>query len=328
MYRLAFTLLSLVPLVYLGAQTVPDFNAPLATAAPSPAPAAQDTSLPIQRVGPDDLLSIAVANSPELTRNFRVSADGTLALPMLRQRIMVAGKDTPEIEKLIADELVREQILVQPVVTVSVSEFRSRPVTVVGAVRHPITFQATGNTTLMDALTRADGLSDLAGTDILVSHSHDLGDTASGQLLERISVHQLIDEADPSVDIRLYGGEQIRVPFAGRVYVLGNVKKSGAYPILDNDRLTVMKLLAESEGLTPYAKKQAYIFRKEQGKASRDEIEVPIHDILNRKAPDVSLQANDILFVPDAKTRRVTEETLMKAVSFGIGTASGYLIFH
>lgn len=312
--------------VPLAGQTVPDFNSP--TVNPPTSGEIRSSAASVERVGAGDLLAIAVANSPELTRNFRVSADGTLALPMLRQRLMVAGKDTPEIENELSEELVAEQILVQPVVSVSVAEFQSHPVSVIGAVHHAITFQATGNMTLMDALARADGLSDAAGSDILVTHSPQTGDSSAGSLVERIPVHRLIDEADPSVNIRIYGGEQIRVPFAGRVYVLGNVKKSGAYPILDNDPPTVMKILAESDGLAPYARKDAYILRKEAGKLERDEITVPIHDILERKAPDVSLQANDILYVPDAKGRRVTEQTLAKVLAFGVGTLSAYFIFH
>jgi polysaccharide export outer membrane protein len=201
-------------------------------------------------------------------------------------------------------------------------------VSVIGAVHHPITFQVTGNMTLLDAITRAEGLSDAAGADILLTRGRDPGDALTGSLVERIPVHKLIDEADPSANVRLYGGEQIRVPFAGRVYVLGNVKKSGAFPIQDSDQLTVLKVLAESDGLAPYAKKNAFIFRKEAGKTDRDEITVPIQNILDRKSPDVNLQANDILYVPDNRAKRVTEQTITKVLSFGVGTASGYLIFH
>lgn len=314
------------------AQSVPDFNG---TEVPAPNNTTETTQpnnpsqiVSVQKVGPEDLLAVSVANSPELTRNFRVSDDGTLALPMLRKRLMVAGKDTPEIEKEIADELVAEQILVQPVVSVGIAELRSRPVSVIGAVRHPITFQAVGNMTLLDAIARADGLSDVAGADILVTRSHDPGDAMTGSLVERIPVHKLIDEADPTLNLRLYGGEQIRVPFAGRVYVLGNVKRSGSYPIQDNDELTVLKVLAQSEGLAPYARDHGYILRKEAGKADRDEIMVPIRDMLNRKSPDVNLQANDILYIPDNKGKRITEQALTKILTFGVGTVSGYLIFH
>src|SRR5579875_2144087 len=92
--------------VRLSAQAVPDITPPGASPAAAAAPAQPPESVqPIQKVGPDDLLAISVANAPELTRSFRVSADGTLALPMLRKRLLVSGKDTPEIENEISAEL-------------------------------------------------------------------------------------------------------------------------------------------------------------------------------------------------------------------------------
>ncbi len=188
--------------------------------------------LPTQRVGPDDLLNVSVADCPELTRNFRVLGDGTLALPLLKERIPANNKLPGDIEVEISDALVREQLLVQPVVSVSVAEYRSLPVSVLGAVRHPVTFQAAGEVTLLDALTRADGLSETAGPEILVSRpvvssQSGAGSVAQRALIQRISIKRLIDEADPALNIRLHGGEEIRIPEAGRVYVIGNVKKIG-----------------------------------------------------------------------------------------------------
>src|ERR1700761_1576486 len=108
------------------------------------APTNPDATLPAQRVGPNDLLWISVADCPELTRNFRVSSTGMLALPLVKEKISVGGKYPADIENEITDALVKEQILVQPVVTVSVAEYRSVPVSVLGAVKRPITFQAVG----------------------------------------------------------------------------------------------------------------------------------------------------------------------------------------
>ena len=286
------------------------------------------SNLPVQKVGPDDLLSLSVADSPELTRSFRVSADGTLALPMLRKRVMVAGKTTPEIEKAITSELVDEQILVQPVVSVTVAEYRSVPVSVAGAVRHPIIFQAVGQVRLLDALTKAEGLAPNAGPDILISRPRQAQVDPSAAFVQRIPVKELLMEANPEANIRLVGGEEIRVPEGGRVYVLGNVKHSGAFPIQENEDLTVLKALAECDGLMPFSKKVAFIYREGYGMKSRDEIPVQLHQILDRKAPDVGLQTNDILYVPDDKHRRITAQTLERMVSFGVGTASGFLIFH
>lgn len=287
-----------------------------------------DTNLPSQRIGPNDLLSISVADCPELTRTFRVATDGTLLLPLLTHRIDVAGKYPPEIETLITDALIKDQILVRPVVLVSVAEYRSVPVSVVGAVKRPITFQAVGNVTLLDALAKAEGLSADAGPEILISKSETGADGKSSVVVQRIPVKKLIDDADPTVDIRLQGGEEIRVPPAGRVYIVGNVKKSGAFPITDGNDISVMKVIALSEGLMPYASKEAYIYRREGGKDGRDEIPIPLERILERKAPDVPLQANDILYVPDNKGRRLTAQTLERIAGFGASTASGVLIWH
>ncbi len=284
------------------------------------------TALPTQRIGPDDLLSVSVADCPELTRTFRVLGDGALALPLLQARIPVAGKLPGDVENDISAALVRDQLLVRPVVSVSVAEYRSLPVSVLGAVRHPITFQAAGQVTLLDALTRADGLGPEAGSEIIVSrpHSTDVNNTA---LLQRIPVKALIDEADPSLNLRLHGGEEIRVPSAGRVYVIGNVKKTGAFPITDARDTTVLKVLALSEGLLPYTAREAFIYRREAGKGGRNEIPVDLARIMKHKAQDVSLGPDDILYVPDSSGRKMTAETMRALTGFGMSTMSGLLIW-
>jgi polysaccharide biosynthesis/export protein len=103
--------------------------------------------------------------------------------------------------------------------------------------------------------------------------------------VQRILVKGLIDAADPTLNISLIGGEEIRVPEAGRVYVIGNVKKPGAFAVQDGVESTVLKMLALSEGLMPYASKDAYIYRREAN-GSKNEIEIPLSKIMERKAPD------------------------------------------
>src|SRR6266498_2101497 len=130
-----------------------------------------DSNLPLQKIGPEDLIGISVYDAPELTRTVRVGTDGTIRLPMLKQRIKVAGMFPTDVETAIGEALKNEDIFVDPVVTVSIVEYRSRPINVVGAVKAPLTFQAAGTVTLLDALSRAGGLADDAGSVILVSVS-------------------------------------------------------------------------------------------------------------------------------------------------------------
>jgi len=295
-------------------------------AGPPHSSAEVEAILPSQKIGPGDLLSVSVADCPEMTRNFRVSSDGMPALPLLQQKLRVAGKEPDEVEGEVSEALVRDQILVRPVVSVAVVEYRSVPVSVLGAVKKPITFQAVGFTTLLDALTRAEGLSLDAGSEILVSRPM-LPDATSNPV-QHISVKGLIDDADASLNIRLYGGEEVRVPPAGRVYVLGNVKKSGSFPVTDNNDTTVMKVIALSEGLLPFSNRQGFIYRREPGKTARNEIPVDLNDIMRRRSPDVQLEANDILYIPDNHGKRVAAETLERLASFGSSTGSGLLIWH
>jgi polysaccharide export outer membrane protein len=180
---------------------------------------------------------------------------------------------------------------------------------------------------LLDALARAEGLSDDHGAEILVSRPSAPGASAP-PLVQRIPVDDLIHEAKPALNVRLFGGEVIRVPAAGKVFVVGNVKKPGVYPIQDGNETSIFKMVAMSEGLLQYTNKQAFIYRREGGKDQRDEIPVEIGRIMDRKSPDVMLQANDILYIPDNKGRRLTSQTIERIIGFGTATGTGLLVWH
>jgi polysaccharide export outer membrane protein len=293
---------------------------------PSPEPSLAG-NLPAQKIGPNDLLSVSVYGAPELTKTVRVSAEGFVRLPMLRQKIEAKGLMPSDLEERIAAALDAEKILVEPVVTVTIAEYRSRPISVAGAVKVPLTFQALGQTTLLEALTRAQGLSADAGTEILVTRPPYI----PGGLprIERIPLKGLIDAADPALNVTLDGGEEVRVPQIGRIFVVGNVKHPGAFKIEDGFGLTLLKVLAMAEGLMPYAAKQAFIYRHGDAAspASQQEVAIDLRKILDRKQPDVALSANDILYIPDNRSARLTMTTIDRAIGFASTTASGFLIY-
>ena len=270
-------------------------------------------NLPSQPIGASDLLAISVYGAPELTRTVRVGDDGLIRLPMLRRKIDVLGRMPGQVETLLAEALVEEEILVDPAVSVAIAEYHSRPISVAGAVKAPLTFQAVGKTTLLEALTRAQGLSEDAGPEILL--------TRAGEMVERIPIKKLIDAADPMWNLTLTGGEEVRVPAAGHVFVAGNVKHPGAFRVDSGGETTVLKAVALAEGLAPFATKDAYIFR-----AGQAEVLVELSKIMDRKTADVALAANDILYIPDNRSRRTTMNAIEKAIGFATGTASGALI--
>ncbi len=144
--------------------------------------------------------------------------------------------------------------------------------------------------------------------------------------MQRIAVKELIDLANPEANLALHGGEEIRVPEVGRVFVVGNVKKPGAFRVEDSSDTTVMKLLALAEGLAPYASKEAYIYRRSDGGGSKHEIPIALQQIMLRKSPDVPLQTNDILYIPDNKGRRTGLQLLERIAAFTAATASGAIV--
>lgn len=285
------------------------------------------SNLPVEKIGRDDLVGITVYDSPELTRTVRIGSDGDLRLPMLKQHIHATGLYPVELEAAITAALIDENVLVEPIVTVSVVEYRSRPISVVGAVKNPITFQATGNVTLLDAISQAQGLTENAGAVILVSRESTKTDDKSVVLTERIPVQSLMAGEDSSLNLHLEGGEEIRVPEAGRVFVVGNVKKPGAFYITDGSESSVMKALALSEGLDTFSARKAYIYRLEAGGGGRNEIPVDLRKIMDRKMPDVPLLASDILYVPNATGMRASMKILETSIGVGTGLTSAFLIY-
>lgn len=116
-------------------------------------------NLPAQKLGVDDLVAVSVYDAPELTRSVRVEPDGSIHLPLLEDGIKAAGLFPHELESSVAAALKTGEILVDPVVKITVVEYHSRPISVMGAVKKPVTFQAVGAVTLLGALARAEGLS-------------------------------------------------------------------------------------------------------------------------------------------------------------------------
>lgn len=277
------------------------------------------SNLSFEPVGPGDLIYLSVSDAPELTRSYRVSAGGKLILPLLQRPIEVAGMLPTDVEKIVSHQLTADRILVSPVVSVAVLDYRSRMVNVVGSVKRPVNFQAVGNMKLLDAIARADGLAPDAGPEILVF--------APGQETRHIPVKLLMGEGAAALNIPLKGGEEIRVPEAPKLYVVGNVKLPGVYPLNELGGSSVLKALALCQGTLPYSQKQVFVYRTVPGAVDRKEIGIPLNDIMNRKAPDFPLQANDILYIPDNSKKRMTAGVIDRIAGFGGATVSGLVIW-
>lgn len=268
--------------------------------------------MPFQPIGASDLVRLTVDDSPELSQTFRVDKQGNLNLPLLHKPIPAAGLMPEALRDEIASALKAQHLLVNPVVDVSVVEYRSRDVTIAGAVKTPMTIQELGDLRVLGALSQAGGLLPQAGPEIIVEQA--------GGSTQRISVRKLFDGLHPQLNIPVLAGAQIRVPECEQVFVVGDVKRPGAFPFQDMQDTTVLKLLALSGGLDSFSRSTAYIYRTQPGNGRKTEIAVPLRRILDRKSEDVKLAPNDILYVP-MNGKLKTSASVMNHVT-GMGNAA------
>ena len=120
-------------------------------------------------IGNGDLLEVSVFDVPELSKEVRVSQTGTINIPLIPVRPHVAGLSETQAEEKIAELLEANGLVSHPEVGVAVKEHRSQPITVVGAVQHPMVYQADRDVTLLEVLAEAGGIANDAGDTVIVT---------------------------------------------------------------------------------------------------------------------------------------------------------------
>jgi len=127
--------------------------------------------------------------------------------------------------------------------------------------------------------------------------------------------------------VKLTGGELIRVPVIGTVVVTGNVHASGVFPVQDSGTTTVLTAIAQAQGFGDFKPPKVYIYRPDE-QGIKHEIPIDIKSILARKAPDVTLQARDVLYVPDNNLKKNISTWADRLSGVGTGAASIGLAYH
>src|SRR5271156_4891896 len=120
-------------------------------------------------IGAGDLLHIEVFDVPELSRDIRVSTTGEIGFPLVHERIRAAGVTTFQLEQKLQELLRQNGLVSDPQVSVFVKEQNSQPVTIIGAVARPMTYQVNRPTSLLELIANAGGITDVAGTVILIT---------------------------------------------------------------------------------------------------------------------------------------------------------------
>lgn len=267
-------------------------------------------------VGPQDLLTISVMESPELSREVRVGGDGTIGLALLAERIRVAGLTLSQVEDVLRQKYQEGGILNQPNITVTLKELQSKPVTVMGAVRTPGVFQVSGQVRLLRLLSLAGGFTEDVGTTVKVIREDESGKT---QVLHA-EVEDL-REGKAEANLEVQGGDTVDVLPAGVVYVIGAVNHPGRYLLRSElQQTTLLNVLAMAEDLKRTAKPHnAVLIRKRPQGTGVDQIPVDIDKILKHQQDDVAVLANDVLYVPDSTAKRAFSRGLEAALQVATG---------
>lgn len=247
------------------------------------------------RIGPRDLLDIRVYEDEKLNGERRVSESGVINLPLLGD-VAVGGKTTAEIGQALK-KLLEDKYMQKASVDVQVLEFRSRPISVIGAVKQPGNLGFSGRWTLLEALTAAGGLAENHGNVIHVLRRADNG--LSDQV--SIDLDDLMLRADPRVNIPIFANDLINVPGTVEVivYCLGEVQHPGALAFKSNERITLLAAIAHAGGLTDRAGDRIQIKRAGRTDGAQ-EIVADYKKILAGKEPDVELRQGDVIFIKES----------------------------
>jgi polysaccharide export outer membrane protein len=120
-------------------------------------------------IGSGDVLTIQVFDVAELSRDVRVSEQGTIALPLLPSRLHAVGLTERQLEQKLEEVLSSSGLVSHPQVSITVKERKSNPITVIGAVGHPMVYQAVRAVTLLEVLSEAGGIANDAGNTVLIT---------------------------------------------------------------------------------------------------------------------------------------------------------------
>jgi polysaccharide export outer membrane protein len=245
-------------------------------------------------VGPRDVLEISVLEDKTIGARVTVSEEGTVVLNVL-EKIQIAGLTASQIEARLKS-LLEASYLAKATVTVQVVEFASKPISVVGSVVRPGRISATGNTTLIQAITQAGGLAAGHGKDLYVLR------TGANGISEQvsISIDDLMVNGNPDANIPLAPNDLVNIPADTpiTIYLLGEFARPGPAQFRSSQTPTLLQAMSAAGGYTDRAGKNVVITRMVNGKQER--IVVNYRSILAGRRADVVLQDNDTLFIEPA----------------------------
>jgi polysaccharide biosynthesis/export protein len=295
---------------------------PPATTAPSPSGYV---------LGPDDQILIRALDGLDIgDKPVLIGTNGNITLPLIG-RVQAAGLTVEQLEAELVSRL--KAYVKEPQVSVTVTDFRSQPVSVFGAVTTPGVIQLRGRKTLYEVLSLAGGPRETAGSTISIVRLAESGpiplpgatqDPTGRYSSAELDLKEILDGKNPAANIEIKPHDVISVSQGTNrmVYVVGDVQRAGAFNLGGQRTLSVLSALSMAGGLGHTAQPEhALIFRPAPDGQKHEEIAVNIRQILKGKAEDIRLRPEDVLVVPTSSSRvfgAIVQGTLAGAVSAAI----------
>jgi polysaccharide export outer membrane protein len=236
-----------------------------------------------------------------------VSPAGQIAIPYAGL-FHIEGMTSIEAAKSIAQLFVQNQILKDPRVIVTTEQF-GYSVTVMGEVKSPGIYSLAGNKRLVDMLTEAGGVSDRAG------HVIEIFPSGSMKNPQTVLWDPTLREND-NAELQIKTGETILVSRCGVVYVGGNVTRPGAYPLCESNHTTLSEVIALAQGTKPSSYTQRTLLLRASGSGTRLVQKVKLEDVLRGKQVDITMQPDDIVYIPPSILKAAGKNALTAAVGF------------
>ena len=288
-----------------------------------PVPAVNGTNdnaiiLPDQEyvIGPADVIEVSVLKMPELSREYRVSADGTIEMPFLGP-IQAEKTTSRELATAITKQL-QEGYLVDPQVSVILRHVNRRYF-VQGAVRLPGVYNIEGRPTLLELLSIAGGLDPTHGATAFIIHKTQPGpnDAEAVYDMKKANLNALL-RGEFSENVRIEPGDIIQIPPSDVFFVAGEVKAAGSFPLKEG--MTLRQAISLAQNTNPTAAPSKAVIFREDGSKEKKQVPVDITAVMRGRQPDVEIMANDIIVVPNSKAKSIYVPVLN---SFGVNIAYG-----
>ncbi|WP_394754521.1 polysaccharide export protein EpsE [Crenothrix sp.] len=225
-------------------------------------------------IGADDALRIAVYGYEDLKTETRVSTDGRISFPLVGE-VSVAGKTTFEVEHELASMLKSGGFILDPQVTVAVTEFKSQQVSVLGQVHKPGRYGLEAANTLVDVIAMAGGITDLGDEKAVVAHRN-----AGSITKQEINLREILESTKKTDLLPVQQGDIIYIPKAPMFYIYGEVQRSGSYRI--EPKLTVAQAISLGGGLTTRGTERDIIIKRSTEKVGIQNIEVKLTDLVQK----------------------------------------------